>query len=113
MTAFRVALSVAALVLIGAVSWFGVRIGSDSGSLTDWTAVIVALIGLALTALMFGEQQQRERKAQSDHRGAQADKVTGWGGEAMWRASTPTHVTWKADGMQVTTGGDGVCCTDR
>jgi hypothetical protein len=102
-----------ALVLVGVVVWAGVRIGSNSGSLTDWTAAIVALVGVPMAAVGLRynhiartEQRECDRNAATVQRRAQAEKVSAWSSGAMWRASTPTE--FKSGPTQtVTAEGDG------
>lgn len=101
-------------MVLGAVVGAGLLVGTGSGGVTDWTGALISLVGLALAGLGAGyaytslmDSRRRDGEVRIAQRRAQAEKVKGWGGEAVWRASTPTTVVLEPGRAQVTTHGEG------
>lgn len=114
MTRFHTLLGVVVLLVLGAVVGVGLLVGTGSGSVTDWTGALINLVGLALAGLGAGyaymslmDDRRRDDEEKLMRHRAQVEKVKGWGGDAAWRASTPTTVTLQPGRPQVTTHGEG------
>ena len=114
MTRFHTLLGAVTLLILGALAGVGLLVGTGSGSVTDWAGALIGLVGLALTGLGVGyaymslmDSRRRDNRADLAQRRAQAEKVTAWGGEGLWRASTPSTVLLQQGKQQVVEHGDG------
>lgn len=107
MNFLRALLVATLLAFLAAVVWLGFREGSGSGAVVGVLGLALTAVGTLFTYQTITEQRLKAGRDEVSLRRAQADKISAWSGEAVWRASTPTHVSWDADGNQITRHGAG------